>query len=1092
MPWKPVGPWVMIDVPAGFGRFTDIERNQPGIQIWVRAQRNVAAGRIRFVAANGVVVGESADGGFTPQDSISGGWRIFAWGSGQSPGAARMWTPAFDTARTLSFVDPAISCGQAVDMQTPIAGPFQITIPQGAKPGGRTVVSPASALIYGDLRHPDRGVLIATSGAAVLGKHVGRTTVNGGFEFGGAVFAYGTALGRPRLWTPQLEGRSTELAAARFVRCKNEPPPSEGLITVTKRLAPTTDDGLFDLLIDGAVEAEGVGEGGSTRAVSLAVGNHTVGEAAAEETNLSDYTAEIVCTEYSHLASPLSAAGSGPFTVPVRAGDNWQCTITNTRAADAPLFDGNATITADDAHRTTAVVGTEGGTLSTGGMTLTIPAGALLEDTELSMTPISALSGTPLDDSLLGGAVFAPEGIQFVLPATLTLHLPAGVSLDDIIAFAADGLGSNMHLVPHSMTGTSITMLVSHFSAGGASSGGASAAALMAQYTPSTVQQQVEQAIATTYIGPAPTDDPFVGTLFQAWYESTVRPGLQSAFGAGQRAFEAAAHEWLAWEGDVNVYTPDLLFAERTEARTLATKDAVELSGALLARCTGFVDYRPGLRDVIRLSAFLEVLGIDIGGLLYEQQPLPAESDLPTACAHVVIEGVSHAAVLAVNRDNTFGVNAGVAFWNGPANHSISLTYRLDDVTDGQGVPIDSDSSVNGQWQTSERPTDKGTWLLDLHVELTDAANDDSLRVLTAFQALSIPVRDRVELEALGAVDIRSGDSINLRARVAGDAMVGANVSYSVQGIGSLNTNSGTTDTQGVAPQFTYQAPATGAGNATALASFDGSVGSVAITVRPPIQITVDPGVVALARGRAGQFTATVLNATDPSVTWTATGGTINGSGFYTAGNQAGTFEVKATSNEDPSKFATATVVITAVTVTITDRLVSTNAGAGGCDASGVCDGMGDEDESPPGIGSFSVESTADYLGAFATAAATVTLTGLAWDFSAALDAGAITNEGGWISGSADVFSSVTFDVTGGDLTWHLTGSGCRVEFWRGQPVVQPPIIIQTTAPIDTGGTLAPGTYFFFQACDYTVTDTGNGFDISGQPGSFRHVLSFE
>jgi hypothetical protein len=61
---------------------------------------------------------------------------------------------------------------------------------------------------------------------------------------------------------------------------------------------------------------------------------------------------------------------------------------------------------------------------------------------------------------------------------------------------------------------------------------------------------------------------------------------------------------------------------------------------------------------------------------------------------------------------------------------------------------------------------------------------------------------------------------------------------------------------------------------------------------------------------------ATVTNfITDGSVTWTATGGTIDPNGLYTAGTTAGTFTVTATSVEDRTQSASATVTIAALPV---------------------------------------------------------------------------------------------------------------------------------------------------------------------------------
>ena len=63
-----------------------------------------------------------------------------------------------------------------------------------------------------------------------------------------------------------------------------------GDLTVIKALTPSDDPGLFNLLIDGNVEAADVGDGGTTGAVTVETGTHTVGEAAGTDTTLGNYS----------------------------------------------------------------------------------------------------------------------------------------------------------------------------------------------------------------------------------------------------------------------------------------------------------------------------------------------------------------------------------------------------------------------------------------------------------------------------------------------------------------------------------------------------------------------------------------------------------------------------------------------------------------------------------------------------------------------------------------------------------------------------------------------------------------------------------
>ncbi|MDL2341992.1 MAG: hypothetical protein QFB87_02865 [Patescibacteria group bacterium] len=93
-------------------------------------------------------------------------------------------------------------------------------------------------------------------------------------------------------------------------------------ITVTKQIVNSSnnDEGLFNLLIDGAVAGSGasVGNGGTTGAVEVTPGIHSVGESAAGETNLADY----------QRSFSISCANG---SVTVTGDEHADCTITNTR-----------------------------------------------------------------------------------------------------------------------------------------------------------------------------------------------------------------------------------------------------------------------------------------------------------------------------------------------------------------------------------------------------------------------------------------------------------------------------------------------------------------------------------------------------------------------------------------------------------------------------------------------------------------------------------------------------------------------------------------------------------------------------------------
>jgi PKD repeat protein len=89
---------------------------------------------------------------------------------------------------------------------------------------------------------------------------------------------------------------------------------------------------------------------------------------------------------------------------------------------------------------------------------------------------------------------------------------------------------------------------------------------------------------------------------------------------------------------------------------------------------------------------------------------------------------------------------------------------------------------------------------------------------------------------------------------------------------------------------------------------------SKTVTVQAPktVSVAVSPTSVTVSSGGTQQFTATVANATNQAVSWTATAGTISAAGLFTAPLVATStaVTVTATSVADPSKSASATVTV--------------------------------------------------------------------------------------------------------------------------------------------------------------------------------------
>lgn len=636
------------------------------------------------------------------------------------------------------------------------------------------------------------------------------------------------------------------------------------------------------------------------------------------------------------VAAPVLAATghSIRFTVPRRAplGDT-VVRITNPGGQTAEIgfrvrFDGVVSTTVDTAQSVTATVGPAGGTVAAGSATLTIPRGALADDRQITLTPLSSLDGSPFD-RLVGGVKLGPDGLRFVKPATLTIQLPPGIDESQLLGFTFDGSGTEFHLVPSQVAGGTLSVSIWHFSGGGAVAGGASAVSTMLDYTPTQIAHFAEQQIALDInqlqnfgVGVA-NAGPSIAQWLELWYDKSVLSGLQAAQGKDEKAFEQAIGEWQAWLTDVELYgdlpgtapftsqtVHDVLLSRILQAESTATDDAATLAASLLSNCTGVGDFLPPLTAVFRLAGIVEVLGLDIQGRPAGGRTLPSGTNLPSACTHVVIEQVGHQPAFALDRTNTFTADAGTAFWNGPTRHDLPLGVELDDASPG-GRVLASDTITTGHWETHVTPNARGQLPLAFSANLPGAQQDKRLAALGDGASFTVDVRDRITIGP--DATLRSGDHTTLTIRVAGDGMAGAGVGVGVVGAGTLSAPLVTTDQNGTAT-VDYTAPPSTLVRLTdtVTASLGPDSAAAKITVEPRATVTITPQSARVARGGTVRFSAQVTGATDQSVTWNASGGTIDSTGLYTAGPNGGLFAVTAVSNADSTASATVVVEITA------------------------------------------------------------------------------------------------------------------------------------------------------------------------------------
>ncbi len=198
-------------------------------------------------------------------------------------------------------------------------------------------------------------------------------------------------------------------------------------------------------------------------------------------------------------------------------------------------------------------------------------------------------------------------------------------------------------------------------------------------------------------------------------------------------------------------------------------------------------------------------------------------------------------------------------------------------------------------------------------------SNADNTQSATATVTVDAPVAVAV---SPGSATVAPGGSQAFAAAVTGGA--DTTVAWTVEG--STCTDPGTVAADGT---YTAGSPAddcTETVRATSHADPTQSA-TATVTVVAPVAVAVSPGAATVAPGGSQAFAAAVTGDADTTVAWTVEGstctdpGTVAPDGTYIAGNPAAdcTETVRATSNADPTRSATAAVTVNvAVAVTVT------------------------------------------------------------------------------------------------------------------------------------------------------------------------------
>ncbi len=464
----------------------------------------------------------------------------------------------------------------------------------------------------------------------------------------------------------------------------------------------------------------------------------------------------------------------------------------------------------DTDRRTSASIGPDGGSVAVTAAdgtqySLVVPPDTVLEDTEISLTPILSIDDLPMSGGLLAGVHFEPSGLELFRTATLTVTLPEAPSFGSeelLAAFTYDGDGDDLALGIAAADANAFMLPITHFSGGGGGSA-----------TPADLKQAFPRGSADAFVAEAleaasKSDNASLESSVRRWYAELVKPALQAGV-ASDAALERALSEYRRWllaasfaSGLVDLN--DVL-SESQSLGAAALNDAIARANDLCERQESFTEAETALLWQRRAESVLPEDLLLANGL----DRTSVQRDL---CVQVVFESTSFPEAPAIGEPALLEMIVGFAFGEEPIEFSSGMVVNV----------------------LATGATPAGA------TEFTDASGVVELTLTPNGATVAIEV----------------------------DACIGL---------------------------------AVGAGTLTG-----GFICQEAFIVRG---LVVSPSTVTLASGASQQFSAQLVGVDEP-VTWSATGGTIDPNGLFTAGSAAGAFTVTATSVAEPTLVATAEVTI--------------------------------------------------------------------------------------------------------------------------------------------------------------------------------------
>jgi hypothetical protein len=252
-------------------------------------------------------------------------------------------------------------------------------------------------------------------------------------------------------------------------------------------------------------------------------------------------------------------------------------------------------------------------------------------DSEVTITPVSAIEDLPFSKGFLTAVQLGPEGLLMAGPGTLTLSVPGNVEDEDMIGFAADGDGGDFHLFP--VTGsyseyydaTQFNFNVMHFSLYGVASVVQGEIEAQVGHPPASPAAQDENELAPLLPIKAPLDDlaPLskIPSKLQRQLEKShnrlVKPGMDKLATTKCERVTNAAYNFNEWRSKVDHANQTDYFQKQIDSDGKALHERfIECAKELCPVCMGLSEGKPDKvksMEMLTLATFAEELSFTLG-----------------------------------------------------------------------------------------------------------------------------------------------------------------------------------------------------------------------------------------------------------------------------------------------------------------------------------------------------------------------------------------------------------------------------------------------------------------------------------------------